>query len=158
MNVENNTVFGEEGRSASESLSCILYRKACFRVQTAPNRPLVPKNSLVVTGGALGKILDVAFRAWAARNQKGEVKVSPSPLLTQQQGPFVTVGECKQHRCALEKRIDALGPALNRIFKKLSENDRRGEDRSLQLHRRLDPVVEKVAATAATVEMMKGKQ
>lgn len=74
---------------------------------------------LVVTGGALGKILDVAFRAWAARNQKGEVKVSPSPLLTQQQGPFVTVGECKQHRCALEKRIDALGPALNNAILKI---------------------------------------
>lgn len=113
---------------------------------------------LVVTGGALGKILDVAFRAWAARNQKGEVKVSPSPLLTQQQGPFVTVGECKQHRCALEKRIDALGPALNRIFKKLSENDRRSEDRSVKIHDRIGPLAERLAATAATVEMMKGKK
>ena len=85
-------------------------------------------------------------------------KIVNDPLHVQQQGPFVTVGECKQHRCALEKRIDALGPALNRIFKKLNANDQRSEERSVQLHRRLDPVVEKVAATAATVEMMKGQK
>lgn len=69
---------------------------------------------------------------------------------------YVTHGECKAHRCALEKRIDELGPALNRIFRKLNENDQRSEDRSLQLHRRLDPVIEKVAANSASVEMLKG--
>jgi len=66
---------------------------------------------------------------------------------------WVTHGECKAHRCALEKRIDELGPALNRIFKKLNENDQRSEDRSLQLHRRLDPVIEKVAANSAKIGM-----
>ena len=109
--------------------------------------------------GAVGAICGVATMWIKAKfGQRAKVEADPSPFPVQQQGPFVTVGECKQHRCALEKRIDELGPALNRIFRKLSENDQRSEDRSLQLHRRLDPVVEKVAATAATVEMMKGQK
>jgi len=66
---------------------------------------------------------------------------------------YVTHGECKSHRCALEKRIDELGPALNRIFNKLSENDRKSEERSIQMHRRLDPIVERVAANSAKIEM-----
>ena len=110
---------------------------------------------IAISSGVVGAICGVVA-AWI-KAKYGKTHI-PQPLNTTHVGPFVTVGECKQHRCALEKRIDALGPALNRIFKKLSENDRRSEDRSLQLHRRLDPVVEKVAATAATVEMMKGQK
>lgn len=64
---------------------------------------------------------------------------------------FVTHGECKSHRCAIETRLDEIGPALGRIFAKLSENDHKSEERSLHLHRRLDPVVEKVAANAARI-------
>lgn len=114
---------------------------------------------IVISSGAVGALCTLGA-AWikAKFGQRAKVEADPSPFPVQQQGPFVTVGECKQHRCALEKRIDAIGPALNRIFKKISENDKRSEDRSLQLHRRLDPVVEKVASTAATVEMMKGQK
>ena len=114
---------------------------------------------IVISSGAVGALCTLGA-AWikAKFGQRAKVEADPSPFPVQQQGPFVTVGECKQHRCALEKRIDALGPALNRIFKKLSENDHRSEDRSLHLHRRIDPVVEKLAATAATFEMMKGQK
>lgn len=65
---------------------------------------------------------------------------------------FVTHGECKSHRCAIESRVNEIGPALNRLFAKLCENDRKSEERSLQLHRRLDPVVERVAANSARIE------
>lgn len=109
--------------------------------------------------GAVGAICGVATMWIKAKfGQRAKVEADPSPFPIQQQGPFVTVGECKQHRCALEKRIDALGPALNRIFKKLSENDRRSEDRSVKIHDRIGPLAERLAATVATVEMMKGKK
>jgi len=71
---------------------------------------------------------------------------------------YVTHGECKSHRCALSKRIDELGPTLERIFKKLNENDKKDEERINSVHRRVDPLIEKLAATAAEVEMMKGKK
>ena len=107
---------------------------------------------IMISSGAVGAICGVVG-TWLKSKVGTKIK---RPL--DSDDTYVTSGQCKQHRCALEKRIDALGPALNRIFKKLSENDKRSEDRSLQLHRRLDPVVEKVAATAATVEMMKGQK
>lgn len=107
---------------------------------------------IAVSSGAVGALCGVATTWIRAKVAQKRAR----PLDTDD--TFVTHGECKAHRCALEKRIDELGPALNRIFKKLSENDQRSEDRSLQLHRRLDPVIEKVAATAATVEMMKGQK
>lgn len=85
-----------------------------------------------------------------------KAKIVNDPLHVQHQGPYMTVGECKQHRCALEKRIDEIGPAINRIFKKLNENDTRAEDRANLLHRRLDPVIERVAANSAQLELLKG--
>lgn len=75
---------------------------------------------------------------------------------------YVTKGECQQNRCAIskqmdamDKRIDELGPALNRIFLKLNENDRKSEERTIRLHDRLEPVIQKVAANSAVIEMLK---
>ena len=68
---------------------------------------------------------------------------------------FVTCDQCAEHRAAIEKRIDEIGPALGRVFKKLDENDKRAEDRSEKLHRRLDPIVEKVAANSAEIQAFK---
>lgn len=75
---------------------------------------------------------------------------------------YVTKGECQQHRCAIskqmdamDKRIDEVGPALNRIFLKLNENDKKSEERTIRLHDRLEPIIQKVAATGAVVEFLK---
>ena len=68
---------------------------------------------------------------------------------------YVTHGQCCQYRKALEKRMDEFGPALHRIFMKLNENDRKSEERTIRLHERLEPVLEKVAANSATIEMLK---
>ena len=67
---------------------------------------------------------------------------------------YVTQLECKNCRDALSKRIDELGPALGRIFQKLSENDKRSEDRSLQIHRRIDPFIEKLSETKGRVDTL----
>ena len=69
-------------------------------------------------------------------------------------GPFVTCGECKQHRQAIGKRIDTIETSTRTIINKLDEIDTRAEQRSENLHRRLDPIIEKVAANSAKVEMM----
>lgn len=67
---------------------------------------------------------------------------------------FVTHGECKEHRCALNRRIDEVGPALNRLFVKMKEMDKKSEDRAVKLHERLEPIVAKVAANAAQVDIL----
>lgn len=65
---------------------------------------------------------------------------------------FVTMGECKQHRCAIEKQIAAVGPALNRIFNKLNDIDQRSEQRAVKLHERIGPIAERVAADNAKID------
>ena len=86
----------------------------------------------------------------------GETEI-PQPMETQQVGPFVTCGECKQHRQAIGKRIDTIETSTRTIINKLDEIDTRAEQRSENLHRRLDPIIEKVAANSAKVEMMEKK-
>lgn len=68
---------------------------------------------------------------------------------------FVTRCECEQHRLAITKRIDELGPALNRIFLKLDENNKASEDRANAMHRRIDPMIERTAANTQAIEMFK---
>jgi len=70
---------------------------------------------------------------------------------------FVTQLECRNHRCAMEKRIDELGPALERIFKKLTDNDKRSEERANQMHRRVDPLIEKLSETRGEVSALKDR-
>ena len=70
---------------------------------------------------------------------------------------FVTAEQCAAHRCALEKQIATFGPALERIFRKLDENDKKSEERTTATHRRLDPLLEKVAANTEAIKIMKGK-
>ena len=67
---------------------------------------------------------------------------------------YVTQLECKNCRDALSKRIDELGPALNRIFKKLNENDIRSEDRAQRTHSRIDPLIEKLSETKGRVDTL----
>ena len=71
-------------------------------------------------------------------------------------GPFVTCGECKQHREAIGKRLDTVEASSRAIIAKLDEIDTRAEQRSENLHRRLDPIIEKVASNSAKVDMMEG--
>jgi predicted RNase H-like nuclease (RuvC/YqgF family) len=67
---------------------------------------------------------------------------------------YVTQLECKNCREAINKRIDELGPALNRIFKKLNENDIRSEDRAQRTHARIDPLIEKLSETKGRVDTL----
>jgi len=66
---------------------------------------------------------------------------------------YVTHGECKSHRCALEKRIDSITPMLKQISDAVERSASRAEERAVQLHRRLDPIVERVAANSAKIEL-----
>lgn len=68
---------------------------------------------------------------------------------------YVTKGECRSHRCALEKRIDQIGPALGRLFDKLTEIDHKNELRVVRMHDRLEPVVQRVAANSEAISMLK---
>ena len=107
--------------------------------------------NLAIGGGAVTAIAGVVGAYIKAKFGKTEI---PQPMETSQVGPFVTCGECKQHRAAINKRIDTIESSTRRIIDKLDEIDTRAEQRSENLHRRLDPIIEKVAANSAKVETM----
>lgn len=107
--------------------------------------------NLAIGGGAVTAIAGVVGAYIKAKFGKTKI---PQPMETSQVGPFVTCGECKQHRAAIGKRIDTIETSTRTIINKLDEIDTRAEQRSENLHRRLDPIIEKVAANSAKVEMM----
>ena len=107
--------------------------------------------NLAIGGGAVTAIAGVVGAYIKAKFGKTEI---PQPMETQQVGPFVTCGECKQHRAAIGKRIDTIEDSTRTIINKLDDIDNRAEQRSENLHRRLDPIIEKGAANSAKVEMM----
>ena len=107
--------------------------------------------SLTMGGAAVTALAGVAGAYIKAKFGKTQI---PQPMETSQVGPFVTCGECKQHRAAIGKRIDTIETSTRTIINKLDEIDTRAEQRSENLHRRLDPIIEKVAANSAKVEMM----
>ena len=107
--------------------------------------------SLTMGGAAVTALAGVAGAYIKAKFGKTQI---PQPMETQQVGPFVTCGECKQHRAAIGKRIDTIETSTRTIINQLDEIDTRAEQRSENLHRRLDPIIEKVAANSAKVDMI----
>ena len=105
--------------------------------------------NLAIGGGAVTAIAGIVGAYIKAKFGKTEI---PQPMETQQVGPFVTCGECKQHRAAIGKRIDTIETSTRTIINKLDEIDTRAEQRSENLHRRLDPIIEKVAANSAKID------
>lgn len=108
--------------------------------------------SLTMGGAAVTAIAGVAGAYIKAKFGKTQI---PQPMETQQVGPFVTCGECKQHRAAIGKRIDTIEQSTRTIINKLDEIDTRAETRSENLHRRLDPIVAQVAANSEAVDFIK---
>ena len=107
--------------------------------------------NLAVGGGAVSAIAGIAG-AWI-KAKFGKTTV-PQPLETREKPRFVTCEECAEHRKAINARIDDIGPALGRVFKKLDENDKAAEKRTHDTHRRLDPFIAEIGAVRGKVELI----
>ena len=106
--------------------------------------------SLTVGGTAVTAIAGVAG-AWI-KAKFGKTSI-PQPLETSEKPRFVTCEQCQQHRDAIGKRIDDLGPALGRVFKKLDENDKKAEERAISTHKRLDPIIRDIGVLHGKMEI-----
>ena len=107
--------------------------------------------NLAVGGGAVTAIAGVVG-AWI-KAKFGKTQI-PQPMETSQVGPFVTCGECKQHRAAIGKRIDGIEATSGAILRKLDEIDTRAEERAQQTHRRLDPFIQELGAVRGKMEVI----
>lgn len=104
---------------------------------------------IAISSGVVGAICGVVAAWIKARYGKTHI---PQPLNTTHVGPFVTVGECKQHRCAIGERIRTEHEMLQNIMDKLDENDRRDEERAKSTHARIDPLIEKIGSLMGKIE------
>ena len=102
-----------------------------------------------ISSGVVGAICGVVAAWIKARYGKTHI---PQPLNTTHVGPFVTVGECKQHRCAMAERIRIEHEMLQNIMDKLDENDRRDEERAKSTHQRIDPLIEEIGSIRGKIE------
>ena len=107
--------------------------------------------NLAVGGGAVSAIAGIAG-AWI-KAKFGKTTV-PQPLETREEPRFVTCDQCAEHRAAINARIDDIGPALGRVFKKLDENDKKAEGRAQATHRRLDPFIQELGAVRGKMEII----
>ena len=107
--------------------------------------------NLAVGGGAVSALAGLAG-AWI-KAKFGKTTV-PQPLETREEPRFVTCEQCAEHRAAINARIDDIGPALGRVFKKLDENDKRAEERAQATHRRLDPFIQELGAVRGKIEII----
>ena len=125
---------------------------------------LLTNGGLVLTGGMLMKLADVGFKAWQSRNQKTEI--TPDPLHITKAPKFVTAGEFNERMKKVDSEFTSVRGEIkdlradistgNRaVLQKLDEIDKRSENRAISLNRRIDPMIEKVAANSEAVDFMK---
>ena len=105
---------------------------------------------IAISSGVVGAICGVVAAWIKARYGKTHI---PQPLSTTHVGPFVTVGECKQHRCAMAERIRTEHEMLQNIMDKLDENDHRDEERAKSTHARIDPLIEEIGSIRGKMEI-----
>lgn len=116
---------------------------------------------LILSGGALTLIINALLKVWSARNQKNEIGPQPFEVKTIEQ--WVSRADCMEHRRAIDQRqhdlnqeVSAeranLSAQLSAIRNDLTENDKRAEERSRNLHKRLDPIVEAVGTLKGRVD------
>ena len=99
----------------------------------------------------VGLLIRETYRYIIARNQR--TQVANDPLNVRRLDKFVTVGECKQHRCAMAERIRTEHEMLQNIMDKLDENDRRDEERAKSTHARIDPLIEEIGSIRGKMEI-----
>ena len=104
---------------------------------------------IAISSGVVGAICGVVAAWIKARYGKTQI---PQPLSTTKVGPYVTVGECKQHRCAIGERIREEHDLLKEIVDTLKKNDERSEARAMATHQRIDPLIKEIGSVRGKVE------
>lgn len=123
--------------------------------------------SLTVGGAAVSAIAGVVG-AWIKAKygkpvvpQPLKTEIAPDPLNvhTEKKPSYVPVAECNRRMCEHAERMTRLEGDVKEsnaaVIRKLDEIDTRAEERAQATHRRLDPVIGKVAANTEAIENIK---
>lgn len=113
---------------------------------------------IAVGAGSLGAILSFLGNlvpAWLKQKRT----IEPQPLAVDKQRTYITTSECNRRMCEVQSQIETIRNETHSstvsLLSKLDELDQRAEARAIDLNRRVDPLIAKVAATDATLDMLK---
>ena len=98
---------------------------------------------IMISSGAVGAICTLVG-AWV----KAKFSKNPQPFETKQVNDCVSVKECNRRMQALDDRVTRLEQKVDTGFGKIEDKleamDRKSEERSAALHRRLDKLFERI--------------
>lgn len=97
-------------------------------------------------GGAALTAIGGMVGAWI-RARHGRTEIANQPVEVEAAPRYVSCEVCAEHRVAMGRRIDAVSPQLASITAKLDAIDSKAEERSRNLHKRLDPLVATIASS-----------
>ena len=118
--------------------------------------------SLVIGSATVGAVLTFLGQVLAARVKQTN-RIEPDPLNVKPVPSYVTCEECIRRHLSVDKRHDELEQAIVRERSGLSEqlsgirvaladNDKKAEERSRNLHKRIDPLVNAIAGAKANID------
>lgn len=113
-------------------------------------------------GGAALTTLGGLVGAWL-KARHGRTEITPQPLVVRAETPSRSCEDCIRIHQEVERRHDdlvaevradrrGLAEALGGIREALSDNDRKAEERSRNLHKRIDPLVGAISAATHSIE------
>lgn len=122
---------------------------------------LIAGGGIAISGAVVFKLIDLGAKMWASRNQKSTI--GPQPFEVKAMEKYVKCSECIEHRRIIESRQSeisevvrserrALAETLTGIRKQLNKLDEKAEERSQNLHRRIDPIIDAVGVLKGRVD------
>ena len=118
--------------------------------------------SLIIGSSTAGAMITLIGQYIAARMKK-TATVGPQPFMVKEAERYVTCEECIRKHMTLDKRHDDLAEEIKRdrqglsdqlsgIRNALTHNDEKAEERSRNLHKRIDVYVLAVAGAKANID------
>ena len=113
-------------------------------------------------GGAALTTIGGLVGAWL-KARHGRTEITPQPLVVRAETPSRSCEDCIRIHQEVERRHDdlvaevradrrGLAEALGGIREAISDGDRKAEERSRNLHKRIDPLVGAISAATHSIE------
>lgn len=111
---------------------------------------------LVISGVALGRLLDFALRIWEARNQKTELKPNPLNVHMEEEPEkkFVTRADFEKHVAEVQRRFEAGNTAFKELRKEITGMREDLHAGLARINDRISPVAESCAANGAAIQIL----
>jgi uncharacterized protein HemX len=116
--------------------------------------PIIQGGGIVLSGALVFKLLDIALKVWATRNQKTQVEPQPLDVVTEKKAEYVTKEEFKRHVEEVQRRFEAGNAAFKELRKEISGMREDLHAGLNKINDRISPVAEACAANSAAIQIL----